>query len=118
MREIRLSGSVRGVWSDSYPYREPILPVQSTAPFGMLAGTNTSGPQIQQGRPGRDGLRLREEPAQSGPDFYSGIVDVRRREAAPLPLRRIARIPIALPTTSLCAVGHRISIRFGTVRQG
>jgi hypothetical protein len=35
MREIRPSGSVRGVWSNPYPYRDPILPVQSTA--AMLA---------------------------------------------------------------------------------
>ena len=30
MREIRLSGSVRGVRSNPYPYRDPIIPVQST----------------------------------------------------------------------------------------
>ena len=30
MREIRQSGSVRGVRLKPYPYRDPILPVQST----------------------------------------------------------------------------------------
>lgn len=31
MREIRQSGSVRGVRSEPYPYRDAILPVRSTA---------------------------------------------------------------------------------------
>ena len=31
MREIRQSGSVRGVWSNPYPYRDEILPVRSPA---------------------------------------------------------------------------------------
>ena len=31
MREIRLSGSVRGVRRNPYPYRDNILPVRSTA---------------------------------------------------------------------------------------
>lgn len=30
MREIRLSGSVRGVRSNPYPYRDNLLPVRST----------------------------------------------------------------------------------------
>ena len=30
MREIRLSGSVRGVRRKPYPYRDEILPVRST----------------------------------------------------------------------------------------
>jgi hypothetical protein len=51
MREIRPSGSVRGVRSNPYPYRDPILPVQSTALFGTLAGTRISGlPQLHLGR--------------------------------------------------------------------
>jgi hypothetical protein len=33
MREIRLSGSVRGADRKVRPYRDPILPVQSTAPL-------------------------------------------------------------------------------------
>ncbi len=42
MREIRPSGSVRGVRRNPYPYRDPIIPVQSTVLFGTLAGTRIS----------------------------------------------------------------------------
>jgi hypothetical protein len=35
MREIRPYGSVRGVRSNPYPYRDPILPVRSTASFSL-----------------------------------------------------------------------------------
>jgi len=33
MREIRQSGSVRGVRRKPYPYRDPVIPVQSTVLF-------------------------------------------------------------------------------------
>jgi hypothetical protein len=42
MREIRLSGSVRGVRRNPYPYRDPLFPMRSSAGFGMLAGTRIS----------------------------------------------------------------------------
>ena len=45
MREIRPSGSVRGVRSNPYPYRDPkILPARSAALSSTLR--NTSWPQI------------------------------------------------------------------------
>ena len=33
MREIRLSGSVRGVRRNPYPYRDSLYPLQSSVPF-------------------------------------------------------------------------------------
>ena len=40
MREIRPSGSVRGVRRKPYPYRDPILPVQSTVNFAPAQHTH------------------------------------------------------------------------------
>ncbi len=37
MREIRLSGSVRGVRRDPYPYRDMLLPTRSGVLFRRLA---------------------------------------------------------------------------------
>jgi hypothetical protein len=33
VRKIRSSGSVRGVRRNPYPYRDPVIPVQSTVAF-------------------------------------------------------------------------------------
>ena len=33
MREIRLSGSVRGVRRNPYPYRDPLIPMRSSVGF-------------------------------------------------------------------------------------
>jgi hypothetical protein len=43
MREIRLSGSVRGAGREVRPYRDPLIPMRSSVPFGMLARTRISG---------------------------------------------------------------------------
>ncbi len=43
MREIRPSGSVRGAGREVRPYRDHLIPVQSTAPFTMLDQTRTAG---------------------------------------------------------------------------
>ena len=49
MREIRSSGSVRGVRSNPYPYRDTVHPLQSSAgallgyggsPFSILSGND------------------------------------------------------------------------------
>jgi hypothetical protein len=37
MREIRLSGSVRGAGREVRPYRDPLIPMRSSVPFGMLS---------------------------------------------------------------------------------
>jgi len=42
MREIRPSGSVRGAGREVRPYRDPIHPVQSTAPFNQRADNHRS----------------------------------------------------------------------------
>jgi hypothetical protein len=43
MREIRLSGSVRGVRRKPYPYRDMLNPMRSSVLFGMLALGRISG---------------------------------------------------------------------------
>ncbi len=51
MREIRQSGSVRGVRRKPYPYRDPTIPVQSTVPFRWLPEDAGWKPQTQASRP-------------------------------------------------------------------
>ena len=51
MREIRSSGSVRGVRSDPYPYRDMVIPVQSTVSLSISALTaNLDGRRPTRGR--------------------------------------------------------------------
>jgi hypothetical protein len=44
MREIRLSGSVRGVRSKPYPYRDSVIPAQSAAPGAGAGPANSPRP--------------------------------------------------------------------------
>jgi len=61
MREIRQSGSVRGVRRKPYPYRDPILPVQSTVPLAGPVEDAEGGYWRKQAAP-EGGLRLGDKP--------------------------------------------------------
>jgi hypothetical protein len=66
MREIRPSGSVRGVRRKPYPYRDPVLPVQSTAALPTLPRTP---PEATEPRPAnaRHGSTLTPATAPDAP---------------------------------------------------
>jgi len=55
MREIRQSGSVRGVRRKPYPYRDEVHPTQSGVLLGRIAQQRCSNWRRQQGRPGKAG---------------------------------------------------------------
>jgi len=80
MREIRPSGSVRGADREVRPYRDPLIPMRSSALFAGRAEASDGGPRRQQAAP-EDDLQFMVDPSNggSGKVFLPDILFYRTR---------------------------------------